>query len=528
MSRSRPSGALTVAELVRFGPLSGARTCAEDHLDRPVTGVSLVSDLDQARRCAPQTAMVLHPVAAQGSWALEAALRFAWERNASCVVAPVAVPITGSTPQLAERLRMPLLSVADPPRLALDLAVAIADTDAARDRLIARCAVLFGERSSLRGIVGVLNAEVPGAVAALRTHDGYLLAGRAAAGRPHDAAPAEGRRVTVPVPGPDGRPWAVLVAQLGESAPAWAETVTTILELARAPLTAAGAGLRLSLSHQAGRDRLLLETLLRGDTSPPREHPWPDDAGQPEPHAPDGSEEADGGGLPAEQLAREAGWPVDGRHVAVRLRPARPGTADLDGVAPGVIAAWQSGRFTAPLVAGRDGWTTWFTGSDAEHVVRLVRRRLAQARIPLPLSAGVGEVGEGVEGLRRSVREAALAATAAGHLGPGTVERYGSLGPRAVLAALPVTEVAAAARTLLAPLLDDAKSGVLLATLAAFLDCAGSTGAAAARLGVHRNTVLGRLERVRARGVDPDAPDHRLALHLACHALLSTGERGTG
>ncbi|MGD9482598.1 helix-turn-helix domain-containing protein [Streptomyces sp. TRM70308] len=518
MSPSRPSEALTVAELVRFGPLSGARTYADAHLDRPVTGVSLVSDLDQARRCTPQTAMVLHPAAAQGSWALEAALRFAWERNASCVVAPSAIPVTGSTPQLAERLRMPLLSVADPPRLALDLAVAIADTDAARARLIARCAVLFGQRSSLRGIVGVINAEVPGAVAALLTHDGYLLAGRAAAGGPQDAAPAEGQRVTVPVPGPEGRPWAVLVAQLNESAPAWAETVTTILELARAPITAAGAGVRLSLSHQAGRDRLLLETLLRGETCPPGEPAATADG-----RGPEGGRVADGGGLPAEQIAREAGWPVDGRHVAVQLRPARPGSTDLDGVAPGVIAAWQTGRFAAPLVPGLEGWTTWFTGTDVEQVVRLVRRRLAQARIPLPLVAGVGEGGEGVEGLRRSVGEAKLAAAAAGRLGGGTVERYGSLGPRAVLAALPVADVAAAARTLLAPLLTDAKSPVLLTTLAAFLDCAGSTGAAAARLGVHRNTVLGRLERIRARGVDPDAPDDRLALHLACHALLSTG-----
>ncbi|MEE1927078.1 helix-turn-helix domain-containing protein [Streptomyces sp. TRM 70351] len=508
MTRARPAGPLTVAELVRFGPLCSATVCAGSHLDRPVTGVSLVSDLDQARQCTPETAMVLHPAAAHGSWALEAALRFAWERNASCVVAPRAVPVTGSTPQLAERLRMPLLSVDDPPRLALDLAVAIADTEAARARLIARCAVLFGERSSLRDIVGVINTEVPGALAALLTRDGYLLAGRAAAGRGDD----EGHRITVPVPGPDGRPWATLVAQLTEASPSWADTVGTILKLARAPITAAGAGLRLSLSHQAGRDRLLLDTLLRGEPALPAQHgtaaaPCPPEGAAPGP----------------EQLAREAGWPVDGHHVAVQLRPAHDAPDDLETVAPGVIAAWQTGRSVAPLVPQRHGWTTWFTDTDSERVAQLVRRRLTQARIPLPLTAGVGEPGEGVSGLRRSVAEAELAAAAASRLAPGSVERYARLGPRAVLAALPVPELAEAARTLLAPLLADPKADVLLATLAALLDCAGSTGQAATRLGVHRNTVLGRLERIRGRGVDPDAHDGRLALHLACHALLSTG-----
>jgi DNA-binding PucR family transcriptional regulator len=38
---------------------------------------------------------------------------------------------------------------------------------------------------------------------------------------------------------------------------------------------------------------------------------------------------------------------------------------------------------------------------------------------------------------------------------------------------------------------------------------------------VHRNTVLGRLERLRSYGLDLDDPDRRLALHLAAYALTS-------
>ncbi|MBB1261160.1 helix-turn-helix domain-containing protein [Streptomyces alkaliterrae] len=519
MSRHRPCGQLTVAQLVRFGPLSGARVFAGNHLHRPVTGVGLVSDLDQARRCEPQTAMVVHPAAAHGVWALEAALRCAWERNAACVVAPDTVPVSGSTTQLAERLRMPLLTVPDPAGIALEMAVAIADTEAARARLIARCAVLFGERFSLRGIVGVINSEVPGVIAALVTKEGHLLAGRAAAGGGDLAGPAEDHhRVTVPVPSADGRPWATLVARINTPSPAWAETVETILRLARAPLASAGAGTRLSLAHQGSRDRLLMETLLTGR---PAQQPADEDGRHGVGH--DGRESLPRGVEQSpEEIARDAGWPVDGRLVAVYLRPAGWEPQDLDAAAPGVTAAWQADLSDAPLVPLEHGWATWFTGAalTSEQVGQQVGRRLESARIPIPLSAGVGDVGEGMAGLRRSVTEAELAAAAASRRGGRVVELYGRLGPRAVLAALPVAELATAARTLLAPLLADPKADVLLATLAALLDCAGSTGQAAARLGVHRNTILGRVERIRAHGVDLNAPEQRLALHVACHALL--------
>ncbi|MEU4227040.1 helix-turn-helix domain-containing protein [Nonomuraea sp. NPDC026600] len=40
---------------------------------------------------------------------------------------------------------------------------------------------------------------------------------------------------------------------------------------------------------------------------------------------------------------------------------------------------------------------------------------------------------------------------------------------------------------------------------------------AAEALGVHRNTVTTRLERIRAAGYDLDDPATRLALHLAVH-----------
>lgn len=492
MSRNRTIEPMTVAELVHFGPLSKARAFAADDLDRQVSTVNLVSELDQIRQCEPHAALVLHGSAALGAWAVESALRLAWERNASCVIAPAEIAVTNSTAQLAERLRVPLFVVADPAKHALELSAAVADTEAARARLTARCAVLFGERSSVREIVGVINTEVPGVAAALITEDGHVLAGRSAAGRPDGE-----HRVRVSVPGPDGRPWAELVAQLAAWSPSWVETVELILRLARAPLAASIGRSWLAIVHQAAGERLLLEMVLRGED--------------------------------ATEQARDAGWRLTGTHVAVVLRVAERTACGDDASTPAVIVAWREAFAHLPIVPVADGWVSWWTEDDAspELVAEQVRRLLTEARLPLALTAGVGVAGDDVAGLRRSVAEAQLAAAVASRLGGGSVELFGELGPRAVLACLPVTEIAAAARVALVDLINAPDNEILITALAALLDCAGSTGQAAARLGVHRNTVMSRIERIRARGIDLDSPDQRLALHLACYALLSTRHPGS-
>ncbi|MEV8096735.1 helix-turn-helix domain-containing protein [Kitasatospora sp. NPDC085879] len=507
MSRPPAPGRLTVAELVRLGPLGRARSCGAQNLDRKVCGVALISSLDGTSRSAPGTALVLHPAAAAGYgvWALESALRLAWECNASCIAAPDGTTVTGPTTRLAERLHMPLFIVEDPCDLALKLAATIADTDAARARLTARCAALFGELGKARDILGVINSEVPGVSAALLSGDGRLLAGRAVAARADDRV----HRLQVAVPGPDGRPWATLVAHLPAEFCAWRETVETILRLARAPLALSVAQTRLTTAHRAARDRLLLETLLDGRTT---------HAGRP-------GRIRDGGHGPAsepEHLAREAGWRIDGRHTAVYLQSPQ-GTSQLSEATTYVIDLWQESFPGLPVVPTSRGWVTWFTGEDGEprDVAERVRRTLSAQRIPIPLAAGVGRPGGGVAGLRRSVTEADLAAAVAVRRHGGAVERYSDLGLQVVLACLPVEEIATAARVLLSDLAADPKADVLIGTLSALLDCAGSTGQAAARLGVHRNTMLGRLERIRSCGVDLDSPDQRLALHVACYALSS-------
>src|SRR5690606_26339318 len=102
MSASRLPEVLTVAELVHHGPLAKARMLADVILDAQVRYVVLVSDLDQTLSCLPNTAIVLHTPAAQGGWALESALRAAWERTAACVIAPADSTVSRSTIALAE------------------------------------------------------------------------------------------------------------------------------------------------------------------------------------------------------------------------------------------------------------------------------------------------------------------------------------------------------------------------------------------------------------------------------------------
>ncbi len=104
--------------------------------------------------------------------------------------------------------------------------------------------------------------------------------------------------------------------------------------------------------------------------------------------------------------------------------------------------------------------------------------------------------------------------------GEGTVVRADRMGPAELLGALPTGVLRAPAAVVLRPLLEIDRDGTLLVTLAAVLDEGGALKAAE-RLGVHRNTITTRLDRIRAAGFDLDDAATRLALQLACHVMLT-------
>ncbi|MEO8476551.1 MAG: helix-turn-helix domain-containing protein [Actinomycetota bacterium] len=136
--------------------------------------------------------------------------------------------------------------------------------------------------------------------------------------------------------------------------------------------------------------------------------------------------------------------------------------------------------------------------------------------------AGVGRVHLGPGGLRASAGEA-RAALAAAHPGepPGVFDASGLHG---MLAEWYATDSARrSVSSLLEPLeqLGGRRADEAIRTLQIFLDEQGSVTRAARRLHLHRNAVAYRIGRIKETlEVDPNDPEARLALQLACRARL--------
>jgi purine catabolism regulator len=142
------------------------------------------------------------------------------------------------------------------------------------------------------------------------------------------------------------------------------------------------------------------------------------------------------------------------------------------------------------------------------------------------VSLGVGALHAGPAGIRQSHQEAKQALTMSRRLyGPGQVTRFEDLGIyRLLFAARDLPELRSFHDDALTILIDyDRQHGAeLLRTLGAYF--AGRCGPkeTASILGVHRNTVLYRLERIRElTGFDLDDADVRLRLQLAYSAHIA-------
>jgi purine catabolism regulator len=149
------------------------------------------------------------------------------------------------------------------------------------------------------------------------------------------------------------------------------------------------------------------------------------------------------------------------------------------------------------------------------------------------ISLGAGAVHAGTSGIRQSHQEAKQALTMSRRLyGPGQVTRFEDLGIyRLLFAARDLPELRSFHDDALNALIEyDRQHGAeLLRTLGAFF--AGRCGPkeTAAILGVHRNTVLYRLDRIRdLTGFDLDDADVRLRLQLAYSAHIALFAEPTG
>jgi hypothetical protein len=238
--------------------------------------------------------------------------------------------------------------------------------------------------------------------------------------------------------------------------------------------------------------------------------------------------------------AGEAGLAVDGWHCAARIAAEGGGPGEglpdlerdvlalvADRVGRGDRAAWSVARPDDTVVLVRTSRRD--SRREAPRLVAAWVTDLAEslrtARPGLRLRVGVATAHEGANGVRVSADES-RAALAAARLGDDAVNvaTFDGLGTRRMLAEWLVTETAReAVRDLLAPLdaLGPEKSVTAVRTLHAYLDERGSLQRAAARLHVHRNAVVYRIEGIRAAlGLDLADPDIRFALQLACRGRL--------
>src|SRR5215213_7898671 len=145
------------------------------------------------------------------------------------------------------------------------------------------------------------------------------------------------------------------------------------------------------------------------------------------------------------------------------------------------------------------------------------------------ISVGAGTIRDGIAGIRRSHAEARQALQLGRRMqGPGHVTIFGDLGVyRLIFAAEGLPELGDLYAQSLGDLLayDTQNNADLVSTLDAFFAANGSPKEAAERLGVHRNTVLYRLDRIRdITGYDLDDAGLRMRLQLALHIHLALGE----
>ncbi|MFB7714011.1 helix-turn-helix domain-containing protein [Streptomyces sp. NPDC056105] len=493
--------ALTVAELVQHGALPEVTLHGAVGRDREIRTVRIVDDLATLERLEPHAAVVLTGRVAEAGWTVETALRKAWEQAAACIVIARSPVHAESVGELAERLGVPLLVVREP---ALDAAVgiasAVAQPEAGRTALLAHAARRIAAAGPHLGpVLAALHAILPATDVALTDVTGTVLGGRAAALGPEERETGRVVRVTVPVPDPDRPNTAVLATLTARSrsrATGWEHTVTAVLELAVAPLTAWAAMRRLSAERSGQASALLLARLLAADAST--------------------ETRAEAAGL---------GWPVQGPFVVYAVAP----VAAWDGAhdpGPGLIALWARGGPGGPLVAHDDCWVAWQTvppDSEGDSVAKAeTRLRAVVSGLCgyVPVVGGVAGQAAHLAELGAALADATAAAGVAAAGVPGVVVRADRLGAAHLLAALPAEALRGPATAVLSPLLEADRDGTLLRTLAVVLDAGTALTAAATTLGIHRNTVAARLERIKVLGFDPDDPSQRLALHLACRVLL--------
>ncbi|MBF6271584.1 PucR family transcriptional regulator [Nocardia farcinica] len=270
-----------------------------------------------------------------------------------------------------------------------------------------------------------------------------------------------------------------LVAKLESRTEEHVDHARHLLAVASWPLTTELLQRTLSAEREGRQRAMLLTEIIEHSTSLPRQ---------------------------TVERATALGWQLSGWHTAIAITSSDGQSNSRGHLAARVVEdGLKLHGINADLVERPDGWVFWTTTEvepatdDGLALVDRIRTALMWVHDEVPsasLSAGVGLPFEGVEGLRKSIEEAEHACLLARtDRRPVVVEHSDATSVRRLLIGYysnrALREVAA---HLMAPLRQADTSGELERTMAAFLDNKSSATATAKALGVHRNTVLYRIE----------------------------------
>ena len=510
--RPRP---LTVEQLLATGALGDCQVVAgRDGLDRTVSDVFVTARCDLATPISPGLLVVLDAHELQpNSYALDIALRTVRDGEGSGLVAVNAVSAIGiATRRLADRFRTVLAEAQADDVLAAAASARelVLQPSVHQAAMMAR--LLRGlDRTTTVSQTLALVSEVLGRPCSLVEASSAVIAGPPASVRPQAL-----RRHAYHAPdvGSGGEPGMVcpVVVVLEEPVRFWlvcllgdADTVIqqTGLDLLGVASWAVGANLvrdRLVMERDA-RHRLALLNEVVGS-----------------------------GELPDEAILAQMatfGWSAAGWTSAFHVQLSGPVDSNWVLVNTDVLSETLLGAgIDGPLIERTDGWSGWVSTAAEPPVgdYQRMTRSLHEALLALladadgiSVHAGVGRPAIGLPGLRASLTEARQASALAGAgTGRVAVRHIDELGiQRIMLGWYGSADFGRVVAAFLEPLIREDADGVLLRTLQAYLDCQSSATSTAATLGVHRNTVMKRIDRIaETLNVNLHDPDQRLALQL--------------
>jgi purine catabolism regulator len=472
-------------------------------LGRDVRLLRASMDLVPDHPVEPDELLVVTSAVAPGDWRLDALLRRTADAGGAAVLVPV-TELLEATRRLGDRLDVPVLSTdASPLDLLVAARLALAAPELDRAGLVLAAHRALGERlRSPDEIVEILRGLLRAPVALLDDRGKPLAGELATASFVHVDEPvpqrielADGVLLVHPAMLPGTTLW--LATELRGVLAARADVVPPALAVATGAVQRWLLTNRIELERDARARTALLGDLLRVDAEPTAD---------------------------LRRRAADAGWRLSGWHVGVRI--GTPPSVDNVARRPEVVRALRAEGVEAIVVERGDGWTAWTT-FDHEPTAARVQELAAGLRAAhrtlqqtLASHMGVGKPHPSPDGLAATVAEASDAARlAATRPESGNYLHVDQLGMAQLLLEWTRTDTfEPAARALIAPL--RGVPGDLVRTLAAYLDAESSIAETAAVLGIHRNTVAARVDRIaRLLTVDLNHRDDRLALHLACRTV---------